>query len=89
MKPTKKKLKDKKITAKITGAINNGRQIEGYIQDDSRGRWRDGTFIRTSDIVKTTNTKDGILVETLNSIYLVELIGDERFGRFKSVSKQV
>ena len=74
-----------KITGKITGAINNGMQIEGYIQGDTRGRFRDGTRIITPDITKIKNIKGKMIVETLNSVYEVELIGAKPR---KSVSKQ-
>lgn len=52
--------------------------VWGYLFDDVRGRWRDGEHIHTSNITshKQDTTKEGDVVTTLNSTYL---LGKQRF----------
>lgn len=66
----------------IDATINNWilsplcKNIEGFIADDAKGRWKDGTFFHTSSIPNLTiseylNLKEGDIVKTLNSVYLL------------------
>lgn len=61
---------------KITGTIKSAKlfreerykYIGGYIYDDVRGRFKDGTYIFTSIVKK----QEDDLVYTLNSVYKIE-----------------
>ena len=62
----------------ITGVLEDwkvipilGRKVLlGYIYGDSKGRFEDGTIVRTSLLTgKTTDLKKGGIVTTLNSVY--------------------
>jgi hypothetical protein len=48
------------------------RCIWGHISNDKRGRFRDGTWIHTSMIPDVTEFKEGDIVKTLNSKYLLK-----------------
>lgn len=41
----------------------------GLIYNDTKGRWKDGTAIHTSDIVNTDEYNDCFIVTTRNSVY--------------------
>lgn len=63
----------------ITGRLENWvwdgvhSVIWGFIYDDEKGRFRDGTWIHTSliDRTKFKELKSGNVVKTLNSSYLL------------------
>ena len=65
----------------ITGRLLNARRVrigrfmvlEGNVYEDVRGRFHDGQWVRTSEIV----SEDGSVVYTRNNIYEVEGWADE------------
>lgn len=57
-----------KYDAVIKNYVRKGDVIWGYIYDDSKGRFADGTFIHTSKIVSI----DGDILKTRNSVYILE-----------------
>lgn len=50
------------------------RSLVGRIHRDNKGRWRDGTLITTSAVVKLMQTPSGVFAYTRNSIYKVVVI---------------
>jgi hypothetical protein len=43
--------------------------IVGDVYGDSKGRWKDGTYIRTSNLLGVTEGSDFFLFQTRNSVY--------------------
>lgn len=43
----------------------------GYIYEDKKGRWPDGTFIRTSLIEKEIKVGNDVYIKTMNTVYKV------------------
>lgn len=58
------------FTQEITRYATESCVIFGYIFDDKKGRFKDDTWISTSFINKT-EFKEGEVVETMNSRYLL------------------
>lgn len=66
---------------KITGRLENwaynskSNTIVGEIYNDANGRFRDGSQIQTSRLkpmsVQVSTPKEGVVMETLNSSYLL------------------
>jgi hypothetical protein len=63
------------VTAKLNRwyVSQNKQVLLGTIESDSRNRWEDGTFIRTSHVegLKKMELKEGDKVVTRNSTYLL------------------
>lgn len=56
------------ITAVLTDVRRVGSCLVGNIRRDTRGRFRDGELIRTSEVM----SEDGSIIQTRNSTYFVE-----------------
>lgn len=62
---------------KITGILEGWRIdsvftiVWGFIYGDTKKRFRDGTWIHTSDVkgIRSMNLKEGDIIETRNSFY--------------------
>lgn len=50
--------------------------VIGYIYADGKSRFPDGRLVRTSPLIKAKSAREGSVVETLNSRYL--LVGPRR-----------
>jgi len=67
------------MTNEITGRLEAwcpdniyGRILWGTLYGDSKGRWKDGTRIHTSDIMTPKEEwKEGVVIQTRNSTYLL------------------
>lgn len=72
-------LKMKKMMSKITGrlegwylsdCLDEGYYLNGFIHEDSKGRWPDGTFIHTSTFPRR-ECEEGDVIMTRYSSYLL------------------
>jgi len=64
------------MNEEVTGRLENwyvaNGVVWGNLHDDVRKRWDDGEHIRTSTVQgSTTNLKEGEVVKTRNSLYLL------------------
>lgn len=74
--------KEYEITAKMTRAYWKGNRIQGLIFGDSKTRFNDGDFVRTSVVLEDLGND---IFRTKNSVYKVEFASRE--NRPKELSK--
>lgn len=69
--PVKKGVHDAVLEDWFLGHDGASSVIYGIISSDSKGRWPDGTMIATSPLQNGTFTKEGLIVHTLRTAYLL------------------
>lgn len=58
-------------TARLENWKKAGYSVDGDIYDDAKFRFSNGTRIRTSDLRAGQDLKEGVIIETMNSTYLL------------------
>lgn len=66
-----------KLKVNRNAEIHMGNVAQGFIYGDERGKFPDGTFVRTSTVIAVS--EDGNEIKTRNSTYEIERISIEEW----------